>query len=248
MSFELIFNLKLIKFCQENMDGLVRAIQLILIVIGFVSLAIVLPAVIFGVLHHWQISFLLLGYLVFYLPTIYRVGKYGKLRKPNEDEQFKRTYGVAILAGMFVGILLVHWLAVYDFSRFQHTDSDVGVRSVFSNLGIGLIAAAIIINQVAILTLKKFFNRITIEPDHKLIVTGIYSIIRHPIYLSYLLLFAGFCTLLHGNLITFAILCSICTVWLGHRIAIEEQLLLAKFGEEYKAYQRKTKKIFPIIY
>lgn len=229
------------------MDGLVRAIQLSFVVICFVSLAIVLPAVVFEVLHHWQIFFLVLSYLFFYVATIWRVGKYGQLRKPSEDEQFKRTSGLWILAGMFVGILAVHWLAVNDFSRFQHT-ANAEVNLAVTIWGICLITAAITIDQVAILTLKKFFNRMAIEPDHKLITTGIYSIIRHPIYLSYVLLFWGFCTLLHSSLITFVILVSICTVWLGDRIAIEEQMLLAKFGQEYQAYQRKTKKLFPFIY
>ena len=247
MSFELIFNLKLVAIGQENMDGLVRAIQLSFVVIGFVALAIVLPAVVFGVVHHWQVKFLMLSYLVFYVATIWRVAKYGQLRKPSEDEQFKRNYGIWILAGMFLGILAVHWLAVYDFARFQQS-ANAEVNLAVTNLGIGLIISAIAIAQVAILTLRKLFNRIAIEPDHKLITTGIYGIIRHPIYLSYVLLFAGFCMLLHSNLITFVILGSICTIWLGHRIAIEEEMLLAKFGEEYKAYQRKTKKLFPFIY
>ena len=134
-----------------------------------------------------------------------------------------------------------------DFSRFQHT-ANAEVNLAFTYLGIGLIISAIALDRVAILTLRKFFNRMTIEPDHKLITTGIYGIIRHPIYLSYVLLFLGYCILLHSNLITFVILGLICTIWLGNRIALEEEMLLAKFGEEYKAYQRKTKKLFPFIY
>jgi protein-S-isoprenylcysteine O-methyltransferase Ste14 len=82
------------------------------------------------------------------------------------------------------------------------------------------IASSIIINQAAVGTLGKLFDRLTIKPEHQLVTSGIYSLVRHPIYLSYILLFSGFCLLL-PSIIALGILFLICLVWFGNRIAIE---------------------------
>ncbi|WP_414570686.1 isoprenylcysteine carboxylmethyltransferase family protein [Nostoc sp. CCY 9925] len=41
------------------------------------------------------------------------------------------------------------------------------------------------LSQVAIKTLGKFFDRLTIKSDYQLVTDGIYGLIRHPIYTSY---------------------------------------------------------------
>lgn len=113
--------------------------------------------------------------------------------------------------------------------------------------GIILICAAIIVSQVAIKTLGKFFDRLTIKSDHRLVTDGIYSLIRHPIYTSYILLFLGFCIMLQ-SLWGSGLLLMVCVVWFGNRIAIEEQMLEERFGEEYQSYSQQTKRLFPYIY
>lgn len=225
------------------MNRLSKAIQLSLVLLSLLAILILLPAVLFGVVQRWQVNFLFTSYVIFYMATIWRVWKYGELTKTREDGQFNRISGVWVLAFTFVGFLAVHWLALYEFSQFRGD-----VRVWITNLGIVFIGAAVIVNQVAIRTLKRFFDRISIQPGHQLITRGIYSIVRHPVYLSYVLLFLGFCTMLHASFITFGLLGLVCSVWLGNRIAIEEEMLIAKFGNEYKAYQQRTKKLFPFIY
>ena len=228
------------------MSSSVSAIQLALVLVTMLAILIVLPALLFGVVQQWQVIFLLLGYLGFFQGTIWRVFKYGNLTKTSKDEQFKRRSGRLALAVQFIGLLAVHWLALYDFSRsavvWRSADNLLPV-----NVAIFMLAAAIIINQAAIRTLKGFFDRIAIKPDHQLVTTGIYSIVRHPIYLSYVLLFTGFCTMLQ-SFASCVLLGLVCTIWLGSRIAIEEEMLEARFGEQYKAYQQKTKRLFPFIY
>jgi len=112
---------------------------------------------------------------------------------------------------------------------------------------IALIGAAIAVNQVAIKTLGKFFDRLTIKSDHQLVTDGIYSLIRHPIYTSYILLFIGFCLMLQ-SLWGSVLLLVVCVVWFGNRIAIEEQMLEERFGEEYRSYCQQTKRLFPYVY
>lgn len=145
-----------------------------------------------------------------------------------------------------VGLLSVHWLTLYTFSLQQQT-LNAAVDQCLTVTGIALICSAILVSQVAIKTLGKFFDRLTIKSDHQLVTDGIYSFIRHPIYTSYILLFLGFCLMLQ-SLWGSGLLLMLCVVWFGNRIAIEEQMLEERFGEEYHSYSQQTKRLFPYIY
>ena len=114
-------------------------------------------------------------------------------------------------------------------------------------MAISLVAVAILVNSVALKTLGKFFDRLTIKADHQLVTEGLYSWVRHPIYTSYILLFLGFSTMLSswwGS----GLLVVTCVVWFGNRIAIEERMLEERFGEEYQSYCQQTKRLFPFVY
>jgi len=223
-----------------------QANQLTFVLFAFVAVLIIFPSVLFGVVQEWQIIFLLLGYLGFFFGLIWRVWKYGKLQKTSLDAQFQQVSGQWILAFLSVGICCLHWLAIYDFSRLPH-NTENAIQSIWSVIAMILLGAAITVNQAAIRKLKGFFDRISIKPDHRLITTGIYSQVRHPIYFSYVLLLAGYCTMLQ-SFASLVLMAVICTIWLGNRIDIEEKLLLERFGNEYKVYQQRTKKIIPFIY
>lgn len=223
------------------MSNLSLAIQSLFVVLAFLAILIALPAVLFGVIQKWQVIFLLISYLLFFSGNIWRVWRYGKLSKTNEDAQFKEYSGLVILAGQFVAFAIIHWWAIYDFSRV------FSPGLVLQVVGIIFVILAIAINQLAIRTLKGLFDRITIKPNHQLVTTGIYRQVRHPVYLSYVLLLVGYCTILQ-SFVSLVLTVVSCTIWLGNRINIEEKMLIEKFGDRYQAYQRKTKKIIPFIY
>ncbi|MDZ8183258.1 MAG: isoprenylcysteine carboxylmethyltransferase family protein [Nostoc sp. ChiSLP02] len=187
-----------------------------------------------------------MSYFVFFLGTVWRVVRYGQLASRQEDRQVRATSGRVASLITIVGLLSVHWISLYTFSQ-QKEISDIAVDRSLTVTGIILICAAIIVSQVAIKTLGKFFDRLTIKSDHRLVTDGIYSLIRHPIYTSYILLFLGFCIMLQ-SLWGSGLLLMVCVVWFGNRIAIEEQMLEERFGEEYQSYSQQTKRLFPYIY
>jgi protein-S-isoprenylcysteine O-methyltransferase Ste14 len=223
------------------MSNLSLAIKSLFVVFAFLAILIALPAVLFGVIQKWQVIFLLLGYLLFFSGNVWRVWRYGKLSKTNEDAQFKDVSGLVILAGQFIAILIIYWWAIYDFSRLAKTET------VWQVVGMIILVSAIAINQLAIRTLKGLFDCITIKPNHHLVTTGIYSQVRHPVYLSYVLFLVGYCTILQ-SFVSLVISVVSCTIWVKNRINIEEKMLIEKFGDRYQAYQHKTKKIIPFIY
>lgn len=83
-------------------------------------------------------------------------------------------------------------------------------------------------------------------PDHRLITTGPYGLVRHPIYTSILAvaLAAG---LLRASWP--AILLSVALFVAGTeiRVRVEDRLLASRFGKEFEAYRRSTRAYLPFV-
>ena len=82
--------------------------------------------------------------------------------------------------------------------------------------------------------------------DQRLVTDGFYKYIRHPIY-------SGDIMQKYGWVIMLSSLYGLVFVTIGlcgylYRIRREEEMLVEVFGEEYKEYQRNTKKLIPYIY
>jgi len=83
--------------------------------------------------------------------------------------------------------------------------------------------------------------------EHKLVTIGLYKIVRHPMYFGAVFMMLGpylafrSIILLIGMAILYFYLLKI-------RIQFEEETLIGTFGEEYKNYMRRTKKLIPFIY
>jgi protein-S-isoprenylcysteine O-methyltransferase Ste14 len=86
-----------------------------------------------------------------------------------------------------------------------------------------------------------------IRERHKLVCTGPYAVIRHPMYTSFMLMGLGQAFLLSNwvagaaGLIGFAVLFFL-------RVNKEERMMLENFGPEYRAYMERTKRIIPYLY
>ncbi len=235
------------------MQALLKSCGLILALLALISLLILLPAVRLGAIEDRRVILLAIGYFSFFLGTVWRVIRYGDLVERDKDLQVKQTSGRIAALVTAIGLIGVHWLAIYTFAI-----GDRGANLAVDNytiwadrtaaiVGASSIVAAIIISQVAINTLGKFFDRLTIKTDHRLVTDGIYSSVRHPIYTSYILLFLGFCITLQ-SLWGLGLLVAVCIVWFVNRIGIEEQMLADRFGDDYLTYCQTTKRLFPYIY
>ena len=228
------------------MKALLKSIGLILALLALISVLILLPAVQFGVGGERRVLLLAIGYFSFFLGTVWRVVRYGDLVSRDEDLQVKQTSGRIASLLTIVGLIGVHWVAIFTFATVDRVPNLLLDRTS-AIVGTSLIGSAIIISQVAIRTLGKFFDRLTIKSDHRLVTEGIYSSVRHPIYTSYILLFLGFCITLQ-SLWGLGLLVAVCLIWFGNRIGIEEQMLVEQFGEEYRSYCQTTKRLFPYVY
>ncbi|MBE9117305.1 isoprenylcysteine carboxylmethyltransferase family protein [Lusitaniella coriacea LEGE 07157] len=227
------------------METVLRVGRILLSLLGLIAVLILLPAMGLGIAGEWQIAFLTFSYFCFFLGTLWRVVRHGKLVERRNDRQIQHLSGQIASVFALFGLLGVHWIALYEFSQ-NRSVGGVGEQWLGA-AAIALILIAILLSQIAIRTIGKFFDRLSIKPDHRLVTHGIYRSIRHPIYTSYILLFVGWCTMLQSP-VSFGLLFIVCVVWFGNRITIEEEMLIERFGEEYQSYCKNTKRLFPYLY
>ena len=115
-------------------------------------------------------------------------------------------------------------------------------------IGMGLLAIGGLILTISRATLGEFGSvKLKTESEHRLITKGIYRFIRNPIYTGSIVLFFGYSIAFYG-FITSAIILMILIPFYISRIGLEEKILTEKFGEEYKTYIKRTKRLIPFIY
>lgn len=105
-------------------------------------------------------------------------------------------------------------------------------------------------NAIIILSLrtlgKNYSVYVTIQEQHQLVQSGMYRLVRHPIYLGNLLSWPGVCLVFRSWLVlpTLAFFLIFVTV----RGAQEEKILAEHFGAEFDVYRSRTWRLVPHLY
>jgi len=114
-------------------------------------------------------------------------------------------------------------------------------------LGLALLLVGLTIALVAHFTLKRSYSSgLVIREDHQLVTHGIYRYVRHPIYFGSLVAIMGAPTYASSGYGALVLSALVPLVLL--RVRIEEGLLIEQFGDEYRAYRARTKKLIPFLY
>jgi protein-S-isoprenylcysteine O-methyltransferase Ste14 len=93
---------------------------------------------------------------------------------------------------------------------------------------------------------KYWSGIITLKEGHRLIRTGPYQIVRHPIYTGILLGALG-SALIAATGDAFVGL-ALMTVTLAMKARREEALLTGEFGDEYRQFRREVRALVPLVY
>lgn len=84
------------------------------------------------------------------------------------------------------------------------------------------------------------------EDTSSLITTGLFKYIRHPLYLSLILLGFGILAKNAGLIQWIFSLINFFSMILTAKV--EEKEMILKFGDDYKEYMKKTKMFIPFIF
>lgn len=91
---------------------------------------------------------------------------------------------------------------------------------------------------------KNWANQIKIYKEHTLVQTGMYRIVRHPLYASIIFMFYGGC-LVYRDILAFAAVSVVFVPFMYYRAKQEETLLMQRFPE-YEKYKKRTGMFFPV--
>jgi protein-S-isoprenylcysteine O-methyltransferase Ste14 len=114
-------------------------------------------------------------------------------------------------------------------------------------LGVLLYTAGGVLRLAPVFVLgRRFSGLVAIQPEHRLVTSGLYGIIRHPSYLGLFVLMLGWGLAFRSGVGVVIAVLSL-GVLLG-RIQAEERLLSETFGVEYDAYRARTSRLIPYVY
>jgi protein-S-isoprenylcysteine O-methyltransferase Ste14 len=91
---------------------------------------------------------------------------------------------------------------------------------------------------------RNFSATLKIREAHQLVTTGVYRFVRHPMYASFFLLALAQFLLLPNWLVDIAGL-SGAGILFAFRIEREEQMMIEQFGDVYRSYMTRTKRVIP---
>jgi len=119
---------------------------------------------------------------------------------------------------------------------------------IVAYVGIGFLIIGGIIMIISRIQLGKYGTPVVhTGEDHKLVTKGFYKVVRHPMYFGAIFMMVG--SYLAFKSIFVLIGMTILNIFLTKmRIQIEEETLIETFGEEYRNYMKRTKKLIPLIY
>lgn len=114
--------------------------------------------------------------------------------------------------------------------------------------GVGLVVLGIALFVWARRTLgANYSGHVSVKEAQELVQNGPYRLIRHPAYAGYLLMALGICagySSLSGLLAFLVLLLP----GLNYRMNVEERLLSEHFGQAYREYARRTKRLVPGVW
>jgi protein-S-isoprenylcysteine O-methyltransferase Ste14 len=147
-----------------------------------------------------------------------------------------------LVAFALIGLLQAYLPAYADRKEFWTIDGNA-VRWI----GVALFAAGGALRLWPVYVLgARFSGLVAIQPEHTLVTSGVYGIIRHPSYLGLLINSLGWSLAFRSGV---GVLLTALTIPpLVARIRAEERLLRTQFGDAHAAYCSRTSRLVPWLY
>lgn len=215
--------------------------QLFIVAVSLLWLIIVPPAHFNGYIEGWPVM-LFIVYFGFFMINFYiRYTLYGDLNPGPDDKQWKTRPSRIVQIAFVASVVGGHLLAAYESPALSTFPG--GWNNVIPSLVLFFTMA---LHYNATHYLGKYCDRLVVPIT--VVMFGPYRWIRHPIYTSYMLLFAGYCIALRAYISLFLLLLA-CFLYYEHRAKLEEDMLVEAFGDLYTSYRKKVSgKYIPFVY
>jgi protein-S-isoprenylcysteine O-methyltransferase Ste14 len=183
---------------------------------------------------------LLIGFLI-YMP----IGIRYRLKSYTSEKLNRRQEGLFVLVtlrllGIAAMIAFVSWLINPAWMAWSAVPLPAWIRWI--GLGLGLIAGLLILWTFHSLG-RNLTDTVVTRKEHTLVETGPYRWVRHPLYTAAALAFLGN-SVATANAFLFAT-GFMAVALLVVRTRKEEANLVARFGEDYRDYRRRTGRFLP---
>ena len=90
-------------------------------------------------------------------------------------------------------------------------------------------------------------NSLELREDHRLVTSGIYRSVRHPMYTA-IFVYALAQALLLANWVAGPGCLAVFALMFGWRLHAEERMMFEKFGQQYEDYVVRTKRLIPGVW
>jgi protein-S-isoprenylcysteine O-methyltransferase Ste14 len=141
-------------------------------------------------------------------------------------------------------IVQIILLAIVGFSPGQYVENPLGTILSVTGLTLFIVGAGI-----GLIAVRGLGRNLSVFPkpldDAQLVDSGIYGIVRHPIYSGVILVALGW-ALFRASLIAGIVALGL-IIFFDRKAALEERWLTEKFPN-YPEYRQRTKKLIPFIY
>jgi protein-S-isoprenylcysteine O-methyltransferase Ste14 len=154
----------------------------------------------------------------------------------------------AILLGLFIFNPLLVILAFNENRLLVAGSLPLWDSPIVAYTGLLLLVVGGAVTLVGRAQLARFGSGVLhIEEDHRLITTGVFRLVRHPIYAGGVLGVVGF-YMAFRSVVMLVLISLLYFIVVRHRLLFEEGMLIEEFGDEYREYMKGTKRLIPYIY
>jgi protein-S-isoprenylcysteine O-methyltransferase Ste14 len=148
----------------------------------------------------------------------------------------------SLLAAAFAGLWIIP--GIYALTGFPRL-LDRPLLPSIASLGVAVLCGALALFYRSHRDLGRNWSiSLEIRSEHRLVRTGVYRLIRHPMYSSFFLLALAQLLLLPNWFAGASGLVGVGLLY-AFRIRQEERIMLARFGASYQAYMASTKRLIP---
>lgn len=171
------------------------------------------------------------------------------IRKYYTNKQHKEKIDINKKTGFEIFLLIINGIGMI-IPVFYVLTSRLDFANYYLPDWIGWLGAVLFIDAMWILYKshadlgRHWIAIVGMRENHKLVTTGIYKYIRHPMYAAHIIWAIAQVMMLHNWIAGYSFIVVIIPFYI-YRVKKEEEMLSETFGEEYEIYRNKTGALFP---